>query len=207
MFLSHPPIATKPSMPWQPTTVSIESAITSRDTSEYFIPSVPIEMPSEIVIVSKMMALPPAAFAPASDSSANLSMCILHGVTMLQVDATPMIGFEKSSCLNPTGYSIARLGARSGPSNTMLECGRNDPLPLLFSLIFAVRLGTRRRTLKSKVSQILVLRDFAENFAHLGPGAERAHFDQRHRPAGDFGDFLDRFIFNLEQRDDHARGG
>ena len=48
MFLSQPPMATKPSMPAQPTTVSIESAMTSRETSEYFMPSVPIEMPSEI---------------------------------------------------------------------------------------------------------------------------------------------------------------
>jgi len=46
MFLSQPPMATTPSKPSQPTTVSIESAMTSRDTSEYFIPSVPIEMPS-----------------------------------------------------------------------------------------------------------------------------------------------------------------
>jgi hypothetical protein len=38
MFLSQPPIATMPSKPWQPTTVSIESAITSRETKEYFIP-------------------------------------------------------------------------------------------------------------------------------------------------------------------------
>jgi hypothetical protein len=27
----------------------------------------------------------------------------LHGVTMLQVEAIPMIGLEKSSGLNPTG--------------------------------------------------------------------------------------------------------
>ena len=64
MFLSQPPMATKPSMPSQPTTVSIESAMTSRDTSEYFMPSVPIEMPSEMVMVLKMMALPPAALTP-----------------------------------------------------------------------------------------------------------------------------------------------
>ena len=34
MFLSQPPMATRPSKPSAPTTVSIESAITSRDTSE-----------------------------------------------------------------------------------------------------------------------------------------------------------------------------
>src|SRR2546429_405607 len=96
MFLSQPPIATNPSMPAQPTTVSMESAMTSRETREYFIPSLPMEIPSEMVMVLKTMALPPAALAPLSASSASLSMCILHGVTLLQVEAMPMMGF-----LNP----------------------------------------------------------------------------------------------------------
>ena len=30
-------------------------------------------------------------------------MCMLHGVTMLQVEAMPIIGLEKSSGLKPTG--------------------------------------------------------------------------------------------------------
>jgi hypothetical protein len=34
MFLSQPPMATKPSKPSPATTVSMESAMTSRDTSE-----------------------------------------------------------------------------------------------------------------------------------------------------------------------------
>ena len=34
MFLSQPPMVTKPSKPWAATTVSMESAITSRDTRE-----------------------------------------------------------------------------------------------------------------------------------------------------------------------------
>ena len=38
--------------------------MTSRETSEYFMPSLPIEMPSEIVMVLKMMLLPPAASTP-----------------------------------------------------------------------------------------------------------------------------------------------
>ena len=59
IFLSQPPTAITPSYPRQPTTVSIESAITSRETREYFIPCVPIEIPSETVIVLKRTPLPP----------------------------------------------------------------------------------------------------------------------------------------------------
>ena len=102
MFLSQPPIATNPSIPSQPTTVSIESAITSRDTNEYFIPSVPIEMPSEIVMVLKITDFPPAASTPLADSLASLSMWTLQGVTWLQVEATPIWTFAKSSFLKPT---------------------------------------------------------------------------------------------------------
>src|SRR5438477_8351856 len=50
MFLSHPPTTSTPSMHCALHAVSIESAMTSRETSEYFIPSVPIEMPSLTVI-------------------------------------------------------------------------------------------------------------------------------------------------------------
>jgi hypothetical protein len=71
MFLSQPPIATTPSKPSHPLTVSIESAIISRDTNEYFIPSVPIEMPSETVIVLKIKDLASAASAPAAAARAS----------------------------------------------------------------------------------------------------------------------------------------
>ncbi|KAG1300715.1 hypothetical protein G6F63_016856 [Rhizopus arrhizus] len=49
MFLSQPPITTTPSIHWPCAAVSIQSAMTSRDTSEYFMPSVPMDMPSEMV--------------------------------------------------------------------------------------------------------------------------------------------------------------
>jgi hypothetical protein len=51
-------------MPEHPTTVSMESAITSRETGGYFMPTLPIEMPSEMVMVLKTMAFPPPAVAP-----------------------------------------------------------------------------------------------------------------------------------------------
>ena len=115
---------TSASNPWQPVTASIESAITSRDTSEYFIPSVPIEIPSEMVMVLKITGLPLAIAAPSAALSANLSMCMLQGVTMLQVDAIPTWGFLKSASSNPTARSIERLGARSTPSTTNEEYWR-----------------------------------------------------------------------------------
>ena len=81
-------------------------------------PSVPIEIPSEIVMVLKITAFPIAALTPLAASSANLLMCMLQGVTMLHVEAIPIWGFLKSSGLKPTAYNMARLGARSMPSTT-----------------------------------------------------------------------------------------
>ena len=46
---------------------------------------------------------------------------MLQGVTMLQVEAMPIWGLEKSSSVNPTARSIARLGACATPSTTTLE--------------------------------------------------------------------------------------
>ena len=89
IFLSQPPIATTPSNPWHDVTVSIESAITSLETREYFIPSDPIEIPSDMVIVLKITPLPPALLTPFSASLAKSLICMLHGVTIDQVDAIP----------------------------------------------------------------------------------------------------------------------
>eukprot|EP00287_Rhodomonas_sp_CCMP768_P028778 CAMPEP_0202838398 /NCGR_PEP_ID=MMETSP1389-20130828/49232_1 /ASSEMBLY_ACC=CAM_ASM_000865 /TAXON_ID=302021 /ORGANISM="Rhodomonas sp., Strain CCMP768" /LENGTH=78 /DNA_ID=CAMNT_0049514671 /DNA_START=28 /DNA_END=261 /DNA_ORIENTATION=- len=61
MFLSQPGSAMLPSYHWPPITVSIESAIRSRDCSEYDIPSVPIEIPSDTPIVLKRYPTMPAA--------------------------------------------------------------------------------------------------------------------------------------------------
>jgi hypothetical protein len=94
----------------------MESAMTSRDTSEYFIPSVPIEMPSLTVIVPKICGMPPASLTAASARRARPSRPALHGVMVLCALAIPMMGLPKSASPKPTARNIARLGARCTPS-------------------------------------------------------------------------------------------
>ena len=57
IFLSQPPITITPSMRAALQTVSMESAITSRETSENFMPSVPMEIPSLTVMVPKICGM------------------------------------------------------------------------------------------------------------------------------------------------------
>ena len=96
MFLSQPPTTTTPSIHWPCTQVSTQSEITSRLTSEYFMPSVPIAMPSEMVGVPKIWALPPASSMPATAASASFCSPLLQGVIVLWPFATPTMGLRKS---------------------------------------------------------------------------------------------------------------
>ncbi len=84
-------------------------------------PGVPIEMPSETVMVLKVTAFAPAASTPAAASRASSSMCMLQGVRLLQVEAMPTCGLLKSASLKPTACSIARAGACLTPSTTSRE--------------------------------------------------------------------------------------
>ena len=61
MFLSQPPHTSTPSIAWPLTAVSIASAITSRETSEYFIASVPMPMPSVTVGTPNTCGIAPAS--------------------------------------------------------------------------------------------------------------------------------------------------
>ncbi len=83
MFLSQPPMASRPSTRAAPHTVSMESAMTSRDTSEYFMPSVPMEMPSLTVMVPNICGM---AWASRSDSVTRAARSFrpaLQGVMVL----------------------------------------------------------------------------------------------------------------------------
>ncbi len=97
MFLSQPPTTTQPSIHWPITATSIESAMTSRDTSEYFMPSVPIDTASDTVGVPKICALPPAASIASTAASASFCSPALHGVIVEWPFATPIIGLSKSA--------------------------------------------------------------------------------------------------------------
>jgi hypothetical protein len=96
-FLSQPPIASRPSMNWLCAAVSIASAITSRETSEYFIPSVPMEMPSVTVMVPNICGMAPARRAAASAASARGWMPALQGFMVEWPLAMPTIGLSKSA--------------------------------------------------------------------------------------------------------------
>src|SRR5580658_1092409 len=91
-------------------------------------PGVPIEMPSDTVMVLNSTLLPPAASTPAAASRASSPMCMLQGVTLLQVEATPICGLAKSSSRKPVARSIARAGACFTPSITTREFARGSGL-------------------------------------------------------------------------------
>ena len=97
MFLSQPPMTTTPSIHWPLTQVSMQSAITSREISENFMPSVPIDMPSEMVGVPKICGFARASFIAATAASASFCRPELHGVMVEWPLATPIIGLLKSS--------------------------------------------------------------------------------------------------------------
>src|SRR5437867_1525506 len=119
MFLSQPPTATRPSMCSALTTVSMASAMTSRETREYFMPSVPIEIASLTVGVPNVCGMAPASRSATSARDARAPSPKLHGVMLLWPFATPTMGLTKSPSSKPTARSMARLPARSTPSVVM----------------------------------------------------------------------------------------
>jgi hypothetical protein len=82
---------------WARATSSIESAITSRETSDVFIPGVPIVIPSEIAIVLSSIGVAPAARMPSFTRAASARRWKLHGIVSIQVEATPTIGLASAS--------------------------------------------------------------------------------------------------------------
>ena len=97
IVLSQPLSAMTASKKWPRATSSIESAMTSRETSEVFIPVVPIVMPSEIATVLSSIGVPPASRMPSLTFAASARRWKVHGIVSIHVEATPMIGLESAS--------------------------------------------------------------------------------------------------------------
>src|SRR5262245_13995731 len=121
MFLSQPPTTSTPSIAWPLTLVSIASAITSRETSEYFIASVPMPMPSVTVGTPNTCGLAPAASSELIARSMSGWMPALHGFMVEWPFATPTMGLSKSLSPKPTARSMARFGERATPSVISFE--------------------------------------------------------------------------------------
>src|SRR2546430_2628930 len=129
IVLSQPTIKTRPSKRWPRVTSSIESAITSRLTSEAFIPSVPIETPSDTAMVLNSMGVPPAARIPAFTFSARRRWLKLQGMVSIQLCPTPISGLLRSSRVKPIARSMARAPARSSPSVSRALCRFSGDAP------------------------------------------------------------------------------
>ena len=78
--------------------------MTSRDTSEVFMPSVPIVMPSEIAIVLSSIGVAPAARMPSLTLAASARRWKLQGIVSIHVEATPMIGLDRASSSKPMPF-------------------------------------------------------------------------------------------------------
>src|SRR5262245_26525683 len=107
MFLSHPGMEMLASYHCAQVTVSIESAIRSRDCSEYDIPSVPIEMPSLTPIVLNRIPTMPHSCTPSLTFSASLLRCMLQVFPSYQTLAIPTWALFMSASVSPVPYNIA----------------------------------------------------------------------------------------------------
>ena len=101
IVLSQPLSATTASNRYPREATSIESAMTSREMSEVFMPDVPIVIPSEIAIVLNSIGVPPAARMPSLTFAASARRVKLQGIVSIHVEATPTIGLARSSSVKP----------------------------------------------------------------------------------------------------------
>ena len=76
-------IITRPSNWWAMAIASVESAMRSRVTREYFMPTWPMAMPSQTAMAGNSTGVPPAARMPALTASAILSRFIWPGTISL----------------------------------------------------------------------------------------------------------------------------
>ena len=115
-ILSQLGIKTNASNAWAFAIHSIESAISSLVTKEYFIPSCPIAIPSQTPIAGITIGVPPATNIPFLTASVILSRFICPGIISFWADTTPIIGLFISSSVNPSALSSDLCAAFPGPN-------------------------------------------------------------------------------------------
>ena len=118
-FLSQFGIITSPSNACAFAMHSVESAIRSLVTSEYFIPMCPIAIPSHTAIAGNTTGMPPASATPSLTASVILSIFICPGTISLYELTIPIIGFLRSSAVNPNALNRLLCGACCTPSFTL----------------------------------------------------------------------------------------
>ena len=101
IVLSHPTMITQASKAYAMPVSSIESAMTSREMRDAFMPCVPMVMPSEIEIVFTSIGVPPASRMPAMTCWASIRWLRLQGMVPIHSWATMTSGFFRSSGVNP----------------------------------------------------------------------------------------------------------
>ena len=103
-LLSQPASPTSASYEWPLIVSSTESAITSRDTSELFMPWWPIAMPSVTVMVVNSRGVPPASLTPRLTDWAWRDSAMLQGAASFQQVATPTKGCAISASVRPIAW-------------------------------------------------------------------------------------------------------
>ena len=95
--LSQFGIRTRPSKPEAIATASIESAMSSRLASEYFMPVWPMAMPSQTPMAGNSIGVPPAAATPSLAACAISRRWMWPGMISLKELQMPISGFWRSS--------------------------------------------------------------------------------------------------------------
>ncbi len=125
---------------------SVESAISSLVTSEYFMPTWPMAIPSQTAIAGNMTGMPPASATPSLTACAILSRFMWPGIISLYEQTIPIIGFFISSFVKPSALKRLLCGACWTPSFTLslnisvtsIDCGfLPHGLKYAYSIIYA----------------------------------------------------------------------
>src|SRR6516165_2082187 len=109
------------------TMYSTESAISSREGSEYSMPPWPMAIPSSTAIVLNSRGIAPAARTASATTLPTSARCTWPGTNSVKLLATAMIGLPRSSLATPVARSRARAPAMLLPCVTVRDLNPGMP--------------------------------------------------------------------------------